>query len=97
METEGNEITIGNKYVARKFVLADGALSTAAVLNRRAELSVVPGPDSREFCVKLFDERENHDLDISTLDRSAWTIEADSWAIDGDVNGRPECLIDDNI
>lgn len=97
VEENGDMITIGNKYIAREFQLSNGQLRTTRIINRRtdgAETVFTPQDGSYEFEIRLFDQRENDDLNLKTLDRTNWAIKADSYALDGPVNGRPECLID---
>ncbi len=89
IQKTNNEVTIGNKFLKRTFSIKDGHLRPKSLNNLRASAVLTPSELSEEFAIKTIVKQGEAK---GVLDRSNWTVTADSWNQDGNTGNITDAI-----
>lgn len=95
IEHAPGRVTIGNRYLSRTFLTAGDRLLPGEIINRRTPTPTIYTPlaaKSNEFVINTVAQTAAPAM----LDRTGWTITADSWCEENAQSGLPRHAIDGN-
>lgn len=93
IERNAGSVTIGNQYLSRTFLTAGNRLLPGPIVNKRTPMATTYTPlaaKSNEFVINTVGE----EAALPTLDRTGWTVTADSWCEESAQSGLPAHAID---